>query len=80
MCGGVWRGVDVSDWSAEGKPEGHWPKEEVSLREVVSQLDLEGMQQALMRSSDHVMASPQSLMEDILAVTQQGDDNAMDCY
>ncbi|XP_031417741.1 BRCA1-associated ATM activator 1 isoform X2 [Clupea harengus] len=75
-----WKGVDVSDWSAEGKPEGHWPKEEVSLREVVSQLDLEGMQQALMRSSDHVMASPQSLMEDILAVTQQGDDNAMDCY
>ncbi|XP_076145887.1 integrator complex assembly factor BRAT1 isoform X1 [Alosa pseudoharengus] len=70
-----------SDWPGEGVPAGDWPKgEEVSLREVVGRLDLEGMRQALARSSDHAMASPRSLMEDILAVAQQSDDNVVDCY
>ncbi|XP_062399716.1 BRCA1-associated ATM activator 1 [Sardina pilchardus] len=75
-----------SDWPAEEEeeavPGGDWPKggQEVSLREVVGRLDLEGMRQALARSSDHAMTSPRSLMEDILAVAQQSDDNAVDCY
>lgn len=76
------KGVSDSDWSGEGKPAAHWPPqgEEVSLREVIGRLDLEGMRDALARSSDHSMASPRSLMEDILAVAQQSDDNAVDCY
>ncbi|KAL2086632.1 hypothetical protein ACEWY4_017691 [Coilia grayii] len=72
--------VGESDSSGEGRPEGDWPRGEVSLREVMSRLDLEGMREALTQSSDHAMASPRSLMEDILVAARQGDDNAVDCY
>lgn len=76
------KGISDSDRSGEGKPTADWPPqgEEVSLREVIGRLDLEEMRDALTRSSDHTMASPRSLMEDILAVAQQSEDNAVDCY
>ncbi|XP_063054115.1 BRCA1-associated ATM activator 1 [Engraulis encrasicolus] len=73
-------GVRESDLPGEGKVAADWARGEVSLREVMIRLDLEGMREALMQSSDHVMASPQSLMEDILAAARQGEDNAVDCY
>lgn len=76
------KGISDSDWSGVGKPAADWPPqgEEVSLREVIWRLDLEEMRDALARSSDHTMASPRSLMEDILAVAQQSEDNTVDCY
>ncbi|XP_076839041.1 integrator complex assembly factor BRAT1 [Brachyhypopomus gauderio] len=55
------------------------PKE-LGLFEILDLLDLDEMQQTLSLSSDHVINSPQSLMEDILFVAQQSEDNVVDCY
>uniref|UniRef100_A0A671RVG8 BRCA1-associated ATM activator 1 n=1 Tax=Sinocyclocheilus anshuiensis TaxID=1608454 RepID=A0A671RVG8_9TELE len=43
-------------------------------------LDLNDMQRMLLLSSDHVVNSPQSLMEDILSAAQESEENIVDCY
>ncbi|KAK1802778.1 hypothetical protein P4O66_021315 [Electrophorus voltai] len=56
-----------------------WPKE-ISLCKILDVLDLDEMQHTLSLSSDHVINSPRSLMEDILFVAHQSEDNVVDCY
>lgn len=53
---------------------------EISLPDVVRLLDLDSMQRTLTLSSDHVVNSPRSLMEDILLSVQQTEENIVDCY
>ncbi|XP_058236380.1 BRCA1-associated ATM activator 1 isoform X2 [Hemibagrus wyckioides] len=53
---------------------------EMDLCEILELLDLENMQHTLSLSSDHVINSPQSLMEDILFMTRESEDNVADCY
>lgn len=54
--------------------------EEMNLWQVIESLDLGKMQHTLSQSSDHVINSPQSLMEDILFMTKQSEENIVDCY
>ncbi|KAI4886136.1 hypothetical protein NFI96_015286 [Prochilodus magdalenae] len=56
-----------------------WPKK-MGLLKVLELLDLEEMQLILSLSSDHVMNSPQSVMEDILFAADQSEENVVDCY
>ncbi|KAA0722519.1 BRCA1-associated ATM activator 1 [Triplophysa tibetana] len=53
---------------------------DISLPDVVRLLDLDSMQRTLTLSSDHVVNSPRSLMEDILLSVQQTEENIVDCY
>ncbi|XP_073722258.1 integrator complex assembly factor BRAT1 isoform X2 [Misgurnus anguillicaudatus] len=53
---------------------------EISLTKTLQFLDLDRMQRTLTLSSDHVVNSPRSLMEDILSSVQQTEDNIVDCY
>ncbi|XP_060754598.1 BRCA1-associated ATM activator 1 [Neoarius graeffei] len=50
------------------------------LCRILELLDLEKMQHTLSLSSDHVINSPQSLMEDILFMTREREENIADCY
>ncbi|KAM9454802.1 integrator complex assembly factor BRAT1 isoform 2-T2 [Clarias gariepinus] len=52
----------------------------VDLCQIFEFLDLENMQHTLSRSSDHVINSPHSLMEDILLMTRESEENMVDCY
>ncbi|XP_017573237.1 BRCA1-associated ATM activator 1 [Pygocentrus nattereri] len=52
----------------------------VGLFELLELLDLEDMQYISSLSSDHVINSPQSIMEDILFAAQQSEENVVDCY
>ncbi|TSK17771.1 BRCA1-associated ATM activator 1 [Bagarius yarrelli] len=52
----------------------------MDLCQVLEILDLENMQHDLSLSSDHVINSPQSLMEDILFMSRESEDNVADCY
>ncbi|XP_028829013.1 integrator complex assembly factor BRAT1 isoform X2 [Denticeps clupeoides] len=56
-----------------------WPTK-LSFWELLNCLDLELRAQTLSLSSDHVVTSPRSLMEDILSAAQQSEDNMVDCY
>lgn len=53
---------------------------DISLPMILHILDLDDMQRMLKLSSDHVVNSPRSLMEDILSAAQQSEDNIIDCY
>ncbi|XP_056120534.1 BRCA1-associated ATM activator 1 isoform X1 [Rhinichthys klamathensis goyatoka] len=53
---------------------------DISLPMILHILDLDDMQRTLKLSSDHVVNSPRSLMEDILSAAQQSEDNMVDCY
>ncbi|XP_053085818.1 BRCA1-associated ATM activator 1 isoform X2 [Pangasianodon hypophthalmus] len=55
------------------------PKE-MDLCQILELLDLEKMQHTLSLSSDHVINSPKSLMEDILFMTRESEKNIADCY
>ncbi|KAK2908633.1 hypothetical protein Q8A67_004470 [Cirrhinus molitorella] len=52
----------------------------ISLYKILQILDLDDMQRMLTLSSDHVVNSPRSLMEDILSAAQQSEENIVDCY
>lgn len=52
----------------------------ISVADVLRLLDLDCMQTTLALSSDHVVNSPRSLMDDILSSVQQTEDNIVDCY
>ncbi|XP_043102559.1 BRCA1-associated ATM activator 1 isoform X2 [Puntigrus tetrazona] len=52
----------------------------ISLPKILQILDLDDMQRMLTLSSDHVVNSPRSLMEDILSAAQQSEENIVDCY
>ncbi|KAI5629603.1 BRCA1-associated ATM activator 1 [Silurus asotus] len=52
----------------------------MNLCQILELLDLEKMQHTLSLSSDHVINSPQSLMEDILFMASESDENIADCY
>ncbi|XP_066518473.1 BRCA1-associated ATM activator 1 isoform X2 [Hoplias malabaricus] len=54
--------------------------EKLDLFKVLEVLDLEDMQYNLSLSSDHVINSPRSIMEDILFAAQQNEENTVDCY
>ncbi|XP_073698827.1 integrator complex assembly factor BRAT1 [Garra rufa] len=51
-----------------------------SLPKILQILDLDDMKKMLTLSSDHVVNSPRSLMEDILSAAQQCEENIVDCY
>lgn len=53
---------------------------DISLPMLLHILDLDDMQRTLKLSSDHVVNSPRSLMEDILSAAQQSEENTVDCY
>ncbi|XP_016347330.1 BRCA1-associated ATM activator 1-like [Sinocyclocheilus anshuiensis] len=53
---------------------------DISLPKILQILDLDDMQRMLTLSSDHVVNSPRSLMEDILSAAQQSEENIVDCY
>ncbi|XP_030636571.1 integrator complex assembly factor BRAT1 [Chanos chanos] len=53
---------------------------EMSLADMLRSVDLEEMQRTLSLSSDHMVNSAKSLMEDILSVAQQAEENTVDCY
>lgn len=53
---------------------------EIPLSVILQILDLDDMQRMLKLSSDHVVNSPRSLMEDILSAAQQSEENIVDCY
>lgn len=55
------------------------PKE-MDLHQILELLDLEKMQHALSQSSDYMINSPQSLMQDILLMTRESEENIADCY
>lgn len=67
------RQIDSED-SLSGSPK------ETDLCQILEVLDLEKMQHTLSLSSDHVINSPQSLMEDILFMTGEREENIADCY
>ncbi|MFT7812049.1 BRCA1-associated ATM activator 1 isoform X1 [Arapaima gigas] len=52
----------------------------VDIVELLQSLDLEGRQQVLDKSSDHLENSPRSLMQDILAAAHTAEENIADCY
>lgn len=52
----------------------------MDLCQILELLDLEKMQHTLSLSSDHIINSPQSLMEDILFLTGESEENIADCY
>lgn len=52
----------------------------MDLFQILELLDLESMEHTLSLSSDHVINSPQSLMEDILFMTRESEENIVDCY
>ncbi|KAH0517834.1 BRCA1-associated ATM activator 1 [Microtus ochrogaster] len=47
---------------------------------ILRSLDLEGLQDKLAKSSDHVEKSPQSLLQDMLATVGILEENEADCY
>ncbi|XP_054849626.1 BRCA1-associated ATM activator 1 [Eublepharis macularius] len=47
---------------------------------ILEAVDLEGLQKALGRSSDHLEKSPQSLLQDILSAGGTLEENEADCY
>lgn len=53
---------------------------DIGLPKILQILDLDDMQRMLTLSSDHVVNSPRSLMEDILSAAQQSEENIVDCY
>ncbi|XP_062866641.1 BRCA1-associated ATM activator 1 [Trichomycterus rosablanca] len=55
------------------------PKE-MDVFKILELLDLEEWQHTLLLSSDHVINSAQSLMEDILFVAKRSEENVVDCY
>lgn len=65
--------------SKDTNPDQKRPKT-MSLYNTLELLDLDDMQFILSLSSDHVMNSPQSVMEDILFLTQQSEESVADCY
>lgn len=67
------RDMDGAD-SLNGSPK------ETDLCQILELLDLEKMHHSLSLSSDHVINSPQSLMEDILFMTKESEENLADCY
>ncbi len=73
----VTNGVTVSD---EGTDCGLHGINDISLPKILQILDLDDMQRMLTLSSDHVVNSPRSLMEDILSAAQQSEENIVDCY
>ncbi|XP_048465830.1 BRCA1-associated ATM activator 1 isoform X2 [Rhincodon typus] len=50
------------------------------IMEILIVLDLEIQHQQLVRSSDHIESSLQSLLEDILAAAENSEDGGADCY
>ncbi|KAI5085801.1 BRCA1-associated ATM activator 1 isoform X1, partial [Silurus meridionalis] len=52
----------------------------MNLCQIFELLDLDQMQHTLSLSSDHLINSPQSLMEDILFMASESDENIADCY
>ncbi|KAF4118982.1 BRCA1-associated ATM activator 1 isoform X1 [Onychostoma macrolepis] len=73
----VTNGVTGSD---DGMDCGLYCIKDISLPKILQILDLDDMQRMLMLSSDHVVNSPRSLMEDILSAAQQSEENIVDCY
>ncbi|XP_067298133.1 BRCA1-associated ATM activator 1 isoform X2 [Pseudorasbora parva] len=70
-------GVTVSDERTDS--DLHLIKD-ISLPMLLHMLDLDDMQRMLRLSSDHVVNSPRSLMQDILSAAQQSEENTVDCY
>lgn len=73
----VTNGVTASDEKMDS--DLHCIKD-ISLPMILHILDLDDMQRTLKLSSDHVVNSPRSLMEDILSAAQQSEENTVDCY
>lgn len=73
----VTNGVTGSD---EGTDCGLHSTKDISLPKILQILDLDDMQRMLTLSSDHVVNSPRSLMEDILSAAQHSEENIVDCY
>uniref|UniRef100_A0A3B1JPI5 BRCA1-associated ATM activator 1 n=1 Tax=Astyanax mexicanus TaxID=7994 RepID=A0A3B1JPI5_ASTMX len=67
------------EWSSvkNGAPDS---LKKIHLCEILELLELEDMQCILSLSSDHVINSPRSVMEDILSAAQQSELNVVDCY
>lgn len=73
----VTNGVTASDERTDS--DLHCIKD-ISLPMILHILDLDDMQRTLRLSSDHVVNSARSLMEDILSAAQQSEENTVDCY
>ncbi|XP_048053219.1 BRCA1-associated ATM activator 1 isoform X1 [Megalobrama amblycephala] len=73
----VTNGVTASDERTDS--DLHCIKD-ISLPMILHILDLDDMQRTLKLSSDHVVNSARSLMEDILSAAQQSEENTVDCY
>lgn len=71
--------VTNGDEASRSQTRNESPKE-MNMCQILELLDLGKMQLTLSQSSDHVINSPQSLMEDILFMTRQSEDNVVDCY
>ncbi|XP_072514124.1 BRCA1-associated ATM activator 1 isoform X2 [Salminus brasiliensis] len=69
-----------AELSSSVKTEDPDSTRKMSLFNILELLDLEDMQCILSLSSDHVINSPQSVMEDILFAAQQNENNVVDCY
>lgn len=70
----------VLNGSGEGTESDLHCIKEIRLSMILQILDLDDMQRMLKLSSDHVVNSPRSLMEDILSAAQQSEENIIDCY
>lgn len=62
----------------QGQPLGDLDPE--AMLAILRSLDLEGLQDKLAKSSDHVEKSPQSLLQDMLATVGILEENEADCY
>lgn len=80
ICGNRWGDEVRSRYLNKPQAEGSLNVREISLPDVLQLLDLDCMQRTLTLSSDHVVNSPRSLMEDILSSVQQTEENIVDCY
>ncbi|TRY81512.1 hypothetical protein DNTS_009920 [Danionella cerebrum] len=83
VCGKRWEGEVMNRYYNKHKclnEEDGRTDSDLSLSVLLQMLDLEDMQRTLNLSSDHVVNSPRSLMEDILSVAQRREENIVDCY
>ncbi|XP_051994214.1 BRCA1-associated ATM activator 1 [Xyrauchen texanus] len=94
VCGSRWgdevQSIHLNKLHAEGSPcvanglnasgERMDAIKDISLTRILQLLDLNEMQRTLSLSSDHVINSPRSLMEDIITAAQQSEENIVDCY
>ncbi|XP_056317942.1 BRCA1-associated ATM activator 1 isoform X2 [Danio aesculapii] len=72
--------VCVLNGGGEGTEKDLHCIQEIPLSVILQILDLDDMERMLKLSSDHVVNSPRSLMEDILSAAQQSEENIVDCY